>query len=469
MDGDNFDKSYANKSLLLFACFVIIVMYIETMLIPSLPSISKQFGVDAAQVSLVLSLYLVSGVALNPIIGKLGDIYGKKKVLVRVLAAYTVAVAMTGFAPTFPILLILRTIQGIGLTIFPLAVSLIQEQFPRDKVPQAIGIVGAMFGAGAAIGLPIGSLVSNTFGWQTTYHTAVPFVALFAILIYLFVRESKHTQPGVKIDYVGAIGMAIFLGMLVFGLSDGATLGWTSPTILALIIIPLVGFVALDRFERRLDHAILDIKLLRIRNVLSANLIVFVIGLGFFLAYQTFAYQFETPGPSGYGDSIFVTGLSMMPFAIMSLITAPLVGRFISRFGTKPFYLFGAAVAIVGFIVAATSTSAIQLIAAAAIVGMGLSSLNIPNTNSLLLSIDRTKSGLATSMNAVFRFLGSALGAPIAGVFIAIFGSALSFQFSFYFAVVTFVLVAIISVFAEEVLGPNTHARYKQQIVVREA
>ncbi|MDE1827956.1 MAG: MFS transporter [Candidatus Micrarchaeota archaeon] len=469
MEQETYDKRYATRSLLLFALFVVMVMYIETMLIPSLPSISAQFGINAAEVSLVLSMYLVSGVALNPIVGKLGDIYGKKKVLVRVLAIYTVAVAMTGFAPSFPALLLLRTIQGVGLTIFPLAVSLIQEQFPREKVPQALGIVGAMFGAGAAIGLPLGSLVSNNFGWQTTYHTAVPFVALFSILIYLFIRESKNTMPNVKIDYVGASFLAVFLAMLVFGLSEGATLGWTSPIILFLIIGALVGFVLLNRFERKIDHAILDIKLLRIKNVLNANLIVLVIGLGFFLAYQTFAYEFESAVPVGYGESIFMTGLSMVPFAIMMLITAPLVGRWVSRYGTKPFYLIGSGVSIFGFALAALSTNLITLIISTAIVGAGLASLNIPNTNSLILSIDRRTTGLATSMNAVFRFLGSALGAPIAGIFIAAFGSALSFQYSFYFALLAFFLVAVISTFSEEVLGPKTHVKHQQYQIIKEA
>ncbi len=282
---ETYDKRYAMKSLLLFAGFVIMVMYIETMLIPSLPSISKQFNIDAAQVSLVLSMYLVSGVALNPIIGKLGDIYGKKKILVRVMIAYTIAVAMTGFAPSFTILLALRTIQGIGLTIFPLAISLIQEQFPKDKVPQALGIVGAMFGAGAAIGLPIGSFVSNAFGWQTTYHTAVPFVALFSILIYFYIKESKYTRPNVKVDYKGAVGLAAFLALLVFALSNGSVFGWTSPLILGLIAAALVILFFLNRFEKKIDYAIIDRKLLAIRNVLSSNLIVFVIGLGFFLVH----------------------------------------------------------------------------------------------------------------------------------------------------------------------------------------
>ncbi len=186
-------------------------------------------------------------------------------------------------------------------------------------------------------------------------------------------------------------------------------------------------------------------------------------------SYQTLAYQFESAAPAGFGESIFLTGLSMVPFAIMMLIVAPLVGRWVGRFGTKPFYLIGSAIAIVGFVVAAFSKSALELSVAAMLIGAGLSALNIPNVNSLLLSVERQTAGLATSMNAVFRFLGSALGAPVAGVFIASFGTKAAFQYSFFFAIAMFAIVAILSLYSDEVLGPNTHAKYKQQIVIKEA
>ncbi|MDE1767985.1 MAG: MFS transporter, partial [Candidatus Micrarchaeota archaeon] len=132
-----YDKKYINRALILFSAFAILVLYIETMLIPSLPSIGRQYHVDAAETSLIVSLYLVSGVALSPVIGKLGDIYGKKRVLNYILPIYLVAVGLTGFSPNFEFLLISRTIQGIGLTIFALLISLIQEEFPREMVPKA--------------------------------------------------------------------------------------------------------------------------------------------------------------------------------------------------------------------------------------------------------------------------------------------------------------------------------------------
>ena len=161
-----FDRSYANMALFLMALMVVMVLYVEAMLTPSLPAIQREFGVTSAQVSLVLALYLVSGIALAPILGKLGDIYGKKRVLNYVLVVYCGAVTLTGFSPTFEFMLGSRMIQGVGLGVMPLAMTLIREEFPRDLVPRAQSIISAMFGVGAAVSIPIGAYVSNQYGWQ---------------------------------------------------------------------------------------------------------------------------------------------------------------------------------------------------------------------------------------------------------------------------------------------------------------
>ena len=285
METHRFDKTYANRAMLLFAAFSFVVLYIETMLIPSLPSIAAEYKVDAASASLLVSLYLVSGVALSPIIGKLGDIYGKKRVLTYILPIYVVSVGITGFAPNFTFILISRTIQGIGLTIFPLMISLVQEEFPRDMIPRALSIIMAMFGVGSAIGLPLGSFVSNSFGWQFCYHTALPFVIIVVALILYYIRESRYKRPNVKIDYVGAGMLALSLSMIILALSEGSTYGWTSIPILLMIGIGLLLLIPFALYEKRVKEPIFDSRLMGMKNVLIANVITFFSGLVFFFSY----------------------------------------------------------------------------------------------------------------------------------------------------------------------------------------
>ncbi len=151
---------------------------------------------------------------------------GKKKVLIYVLIIYSIMVAITSFASNFTILVVSRTVQGVGLGIFPLAFSLVREQFPRERgTARAEGILSAMFGAGAAFGLPIGALIANSYGWQTNYHIALPFIAVLTVLIYFIVRESSVTNPNSKLDYPGAVWLGAALGAIVFGLSEGSYMG----------------------------------------------------------------------------------------------------------------------------------------------------------------------------------------------------------------------------------------------------
>jgi len=233
---ETFDRAYANRVMVLLAGIVVVVLYIEGMLTPSLPTIQSDFHVDTAQVSLIVSSYAASGVALSPVIGKLGDIYGKRRVLSGVMLGYAAAVSVTGFSPTFSFMVGARTVQGIGLTIMPVGMALVREEFPRELVPRAQGLMSAMFGVGFVVSLPLGSFVSQNYGWRATYHSAIPFVVLLAILVVLFVRESPYRRPSTRVDYVGAALLGGALAGVVVALSQGQAWGWTSVRTLGFLV-----------------------------------------------------------------------------------------------------------------------------------------------------------------------------------------------------------------------------------------
>jgi len=461
-----FDSKYANRNLILFAILAASVMYIEIMLTPSLPKIQSDYGVTSGQVSLILALYTVFGTAINPIVGKLGDIYGKKKILTVVLIAYSITVTMTSFAPNFNILLISRTLQGIGLGIFPLAFSLVREQFPRELVPKAQGLLSAMFGAGLALGLPVGAFVANAYGWQTNYHIATPVVLALTILIAFTVKESVYKNPKAKMDYIGAGILGVALAMIVLGLSEGSVWGWTSTSVLGLIIVGTLLFVPLVPYERRVKQPVLDFAQLRIRNVLVSNTIGLITGLAMLLAFQSIVFQLEDVKPVGYGFDIFTAGVYLLPLAIVMLIVAYPVGILISKFGVKPFLIAGSVIGAIGFVLISTATTSIQIPEYLSIASVGLAMLMVSMQNLLVLTVKPIEMGLATSMNTVFRNVGSSFGAPIAGSIlstftITVFLGGLSFalptraafQYTYYIAAIAFVLALVASLFAKEVMG----------------
>lgn len=472
-----FDPKYASRVMMILAGLVLVVMYIEGMLTPSLHTIADDFGVTSAQVSLLLSAYLVGGVAFTPIMGKLGDIYGKKKILALVLLIYAAAVSVTGFSPTFSFMVISRAIQGIGLTIMPLGMSLVREEFPREMVPRAQAFISAMFGAGFAVSLPLGSLVSNDFGWRMTYHTAIPAVILLAILTIAIVRESRYRRPDVKIDYFGAGLLASMLAIFVFALSEAPTWGWEAAGTMELFLAGAILAVPLAVYERyysrRGGDAIIDGRLLSERNVLVANVVLSISGMGMFLAMQALTYRFELPVPAGYGKSILITGLSLVPFAIGTLVFAPITGNLVGKLGVKPLAVVGSVMAAIGFMLEAFFHSYTQMLVFEFITGGGLSIMNASLINLIVLTVDPKNMGIATAMNGTFRNVGSSIGAPVAGsimssvtaVFVvgeigtspvyARMASSLAFSYIFLIAAVSFIAAGILVFLAREVLGRN--------------
>lgn len=476
----SFDRKYATTVMLILASLVMIVMYVEGMLTPSLPAIQADFGVTQAQVSLVLASYMIGGVALTPVAGKLGDIYGKKKILTVVILIYAIAVATTGFSPNFTFMVISRGIQGIGMAIMPLGMSLVREEFPKDMIPKAQSIISAMFGAGFAVSLPLGSFVSNDLGWRWTYHSAVPVVFVLAIVSVLYIRESRFNKPEAKVDIMGATILALLLTLLVLSLSEGSYWGWTSLGTIAFalgglaLIAPLI-YYELD-YSKRGGDAIINFKLLARRNVLVANVALSITGLAMFLAMQALTYRFIYPVPAGFGLSILDTGLSLIPFAIGMIIFGPITGILVNRTGVKKISFIGALVTAFGFLLQATLPDYVGVLVCEFVTGAGMAILNASVINLIVLTVNPREMGIATALNGTFRSLGSSIGAPVAGsmlsTFTAIFlisgsihGSVVSFpvvfpasiayEYIFAAAAVLFLIVAVATVFAQEVLGKS--------------
>lgn len=460
---EEYNRKYAYKVMGILVGLVLIVMYIEGMLTPSLPSIEGDFMITPAQASLVLSMYMVGGVAITPIVGKLGDIYGKRKMLLITLFIYAAAVSVTGFSPNFNFMIISRTIQGIGLSVMPLGFALVREEFPKELVPKAQALISAMFGAGFAISIPLGSLVSNDFGWRWTYHSAIPLVFALLIISGIVIKESRFKRPDVKIDFAGAAMLASALSLFVFALSEGASWGWMSEKTIGMI---LAGFVILFplviyelRYTRRGGEAILNFKLLAVRNVLVANVILTIAGLGMFLSMQALTYRFIF----GFHDSILETGLSLVPFAIGTFILGPVAGILVTRTGVKPLAALGAVVSAIGFMLQATLPGYNGMLAYEFLIGAGLSLLNGTLINFIVLTVNPRDMGLATAMNGTFRSLGSSIGAPVAGSILATYAIQVTpglsvptdtaYTYIFIIAGVVFLAAALLIPFGQEVLG----------------
>jgi MFS family permease len=466
-----FDLGYARRTLVLFGLVVLTVFYVEIMMAPSTPKILLDYKVTLGETSLVLALYTVFGTAITPIVGKLGDIYGKKKVLTYVLIAYSAMVITTSFTPDFTTLLISRTFQGVGLTVIPLAFSLAREQFPRQMIPRAQAVISGMVFAGIGLGLSAGAFVSNYYGWQANYHIASPIVIALTALIISSVKESAFKNPHAKLDYIGSALFGASLAMIVLGLSQGSQWGWNSTPILTLLSVGGLLLVPLVLVERKIKDPLLNFAQLRVRNIAVSNILAFTTGNSIVLAFSSLVYKLEDAKPIGYGYDILTTGLYILPVAIVVLIVSYPLGVLNSKFGVKPFLLIGGAIGLVGSLLLSTESTAIQIPEYISVAALGFAMLMVSRQILLVLSAKPTEMASQTSINQVFFNVGQSLGPAISALILSTYASnvifaghtfslptAQAFEYTFWIVAATFIASFLVALLAKEVLSTKKHS-----------
>jgi MFS family permease len=434
------DAGRARGVLIILSAAALMVTYVETMIIPGLLRFQTFYN-DApyTEVTWILTAYLLVGVAFTPIAGKLGDIYGKKRVLVAILGVYFVAVTFAGFSPNIGdalgmgrpnellLLIGIRAVQGVGMAMFPLAFALIGEEFPKTQVAYAQGIVSAMFSAGASIGLFGGAWITQTFGWQLTYHTVIPIALVVLVLTVIYLQESRVRlrQP---IDGPGSVLLAATLAFFLLGLTEGPSWGWGNwhgttlggvplgtPEFFVLSVIALVGFIV---WERRTALPVVDFKKLVERNILLSNMIGLFAGVAMFLLFVGVVARAEAMVPFGLGKTPLDFGYYSLPTTFVNMIAAPFVGKWVGRAGPKPAMMVGAALIVLGgFLLTGWNDQVVYLIVFTIPVLTGVIMIFISMINLVVLSSKPQETGVQTGMNLTFRNLGTSIG-PIAGAVI---------------------------------------------------
>jgi MFS family permease len=437
MDGRPYDPAYGRTLLGILAVMALMVTYVETMVLPAF----KQFYIffdqtngNFSTIAWILSAYLLVGVVVTPIFGKLGDLYGKKRMLVLVMTVYAIAVTLAGFTPNIGaafglsrpdqiyVLIAVRAVQGVGIAMFPLAFSMIPEVFPARRVGQAQGIVSAMFAAGASGGLVGGGYLAQTYGWQATYHTIIPVAILVVILAVLFLKESnRHANPSIDVPGIASLGFG--LAMLMFGISQGSAWGWTSWTggsigsvafgVPEFFVLAVLGFVAFIAWEPHAKNPVVNFAGLRPRNIWVSDVNAVIAGLLMFLTFTTMTVLIEFPYGPGFHQTELEMGLIALPSTISMLIFGPFLGRAVGTRGPKPIMVLGFALSTIGGLALVfVHGQLVDLAVFPIFLLVGNVGVLIAMTNAIVLTADRSEFGMQTGMNQTFRNLGSAI-APV--------------------------------------------------------
>ncbi|MGN6350738.1 MAG: MFS transporter, partial [Candidatus Nitrosocosmicus sp.] len=210
-------------SLVILSSIALLTMYGETMLLPALPDLVKVFEIPYNTSSWILTSYLITGAVMTPVAGKLSDIYGKKKILVIIMAVYTIGTLVGGVSTNIALMITARIIQGIGLAMFPVAFGIIREKFPEEKLAIGQGIFTAVFSGGAVVGLGLGATVVENFGWRMTFLSVIPFaIVLFLIIIkylHVFVEKLIPKIESSHLDVKGTMILTVMISTFLIGLT----------------------------------------------------------------------------------------------------------------------------------------------------------------------------------------------------------------------------------------------------------
>ena len=327
---------------------------LQTMVAPALPQIQHDLGVSTSAVTWVLTIYLLTASIATPVIGRLGDMYGKERLLVITLAIFAVGAAVSALSHTLGLLVAGRAIQGIGGAVFPLAFGIIRDEFPREKVASGLGLISATFGIGGGGGLVLSGLIVDNLAWEWIFWLGFAVIVIAMVATYLFVPESPIKAPA-RIDWTGAGLLSVGLSSLLLAVAQGNSWGWGSTRVIGLLVLSAVVLTAWVRIEARTREPLVDMQMMRRRGVWTTNLTALLVGFGMFGSFILIPQfvQASTAAGYGFGASVTGAGLIMLPSTVVMLFAGPLSGVLSTRLGSRVPLMAGTLLASAAFVLLA--------------------------------------------------------------------------------------------------------------------
>lgn len=397
--------------LLVTAIGGFIVALCGTIIVPILPELSRDLDASLTAVSWALTATTLASAVSVPVMGRLGDMYGKRRLLLVAMAAAVVGSLICALSGDIATMIIGRTVLGLSNAAIPLGISLLSELLPPDQESSGIALVSAMLGIGGALGLPLAGAVAGNFDYHLLFWLTGSVALAATVGVLLVVPESTIRAPG-RLDYFGSVLLGAALITLLLPLAQGNSWGWGSPLTVGLVAVALLLAVAMVTFELRHDSPTVDVRAAAKRPILLTNIATVLVGFSLFASFVGTAAYVEAPNGTGYGfgASVFIGGLCMLPGGLMMLFISPFAARVIDRYGAKLTLLVGCAIIAGGFLLRIFVYQTIWLVVVGATVGgMGSAIAYSAMPKLILQATVPEEKAAANGLNALARYLGNAL------------------------------------------------------------
>jgi EmrB/QacA subfamily drug resistance transporter len=413
--------SRSNRIIAILAFSGIVVSLMQTFVIPLLPELPALLGASVGDTSWAVTATLLASAVAVPVVGRLGDMFGKRRMLLLSLVLLTAGSVVAALSTNLASFITGRAIQGLAAGVIPLGISIMRDELPKAKLASAMALMSASLGIGGALGLPAAALLADHADWHVLFWVASGAGLLCLLLVAAIVPESG-VKSGGKFDPVGAIGLSAGLLALLLAVSKGADWGWTDPLTLSLGIGAVVVLLAWGAYELRVPQPLVDLRTTARRQVLLTDLASVVFGFAMLAMSLVLPQLLQLPEATGvgFGQSMLTVGLVMMPSGLVMMAMSPVSARITNAKGPKTTLMAGAVIVAVAYGLGAFLMAEIwQLVLVATLMGagMGLAYGAMP-----ALIMDATpvhETAAANSLNTLMRSIGTSVSSAIAGVVLA--------------------------------------------------
>ncbi|MER5835155.1 MFS transporter [Streptomyces sp. NPDC002130] len=388
----------------------ILMAVMQTVVVPLLPDLPRLTGASAGTVSWMVTATLLSGAVLTPVLGRAGDMYGKRRVLMAALGLMTAGSVLCALTSDIAVLIAARTLSGAAAAVVPLSISILRDELPPERRGSAVALMSSTVGIGAALGLPLAAVIVQYANWHTMFWVTSALGAAGVTSVWWAVRESPVREPG-RFDVPGTIGLATGLVCLLLGVSQGGQWGWGSDRVVGLFAAALVVLVLWSWQQLRAERPLVDLRLAGRPRVGLSHVAALLAGFAFYANTLVTAQLVQAPEATGYGLglSIVATGLCLLPSGIVMLLLSPVSARISAARGPRITLALGASVIAAGYAVRiADSRELWMIIAGATVVAIGTTLAYSALPTLILRAVPPEQTASANGVNVLMRTIGQA-------------------------------------------------------------
>ncbi|MCT2584631.1 MFS transporter [Actinophytocola gossypii] len=410
-----------NLVVVVLAAGGIVVSLMQTLVIPLIPELPGLLDADPADTAWVVTATLLASAVATPVVGRLGDMYGKRRMLLISLVLLVTGSVVAALSNTVVPMVAGRALQGLAAGVIPLGISIMRDELPAERLGSATALMSTSLGVGGALGLPSAAVLAENLDWHVLFWTSAALGVVVTALVLAFVPES-NVRTGGRFDLVGAAGLSVALVCLLLAISKGADWGWNDGLTLGLFAVAVVVLLVWSWFELRTREPLVDLRTTARRPVLLTNLASVVFAFAMFAQSLVLPQLLQLPTATGYGlgQSMLVTGLVLVPSGLVMMATAPVSARISRLRGPKVTLMCGAVVVAAGYGLGVVLMSAVwQLVLVSALIGGGIG-LAYGSMPALIMSaVPVSETAAANSLNTLMRAIGTSMSSAVAGVLLA--------------------------------------------------